>query len=74
MAWKKLRIVCEEMNFFWEESDLNKLVKMWNKGTSPKKMAAYLDREDPDEVLFALIQLAKDGRISERKGGLFGVG
>lgn len=70
MAWKKLKIVCEELNFFWEESDLNKLAELWNEGMSPRKMAAYFDRDDPDEILFAIIQLARDEKINQRTGGL----
>jgi hypothetical protein len=73
LAWKKLKIVCEEMNFFWEESDLKKLVILWNQGKCPKLIAAYFDREDPDEIIFAIVQLAKDGKIEPRKGGLFGL-
>ena len=66
-------IVCEEMNFFWEQSDLNKLAFLWNQGKSPKHMAAYFDRDDPDEIIFAIVQLAKDGKIDQRRGGLFGL-
>jgi hypothetical protein len=73
MAWQKLRIVCEELNFFWEEKDLKKLAVMWNEGKGPTQMAAYLDREDPDEILLALLQLARDGKISSREGGLSGM-
>ena len=73
MDWRNLRIVCEEMNFFWKASDLKKLAILWNEGMCPRKMAAYFDRDDPDEIILAIVQLAKDGLIDRREGGLFGL-
>jgi hypothetical protein len=58
-------IVLEDMNFIWEQSDLREVKKMWKMNFSIKYMAEYFDR-DPDEILLALIHLAKDDRIKSR--------
>jgi hypothetical protein len=64
-------IVLEDMNFIWEQSDLREIKKMWKMNLSVKYMADYFDR-DPDEILLALIHLAKDDRIKNRIYGLKG--
>lgn len=64
-------IVCEDMNFFWDEPELKDLKKMWDLTLSMEYMAEYFDR-DPDEVLFALVHLARLDKIDRRKGGLLG--
>lgn len=64
-------IVLEDMNFIWEQSDLREVKKMWEMNFSIIYMAEYFDR-DPDEILLALIHLAKDDRIKSRIYGLRG--
>lgn len=64
-------IVCEELDFTWERKELNKLARMWKKGQSILEMAVEVER-DPDEVLIALIHLAKKNKVEKREGGLFG--
>lgn len=64
-------IVLESLNFFWDEWELNEIAKMWKSNFSVKYMADYFDR-DPDEILPALIHLAKEERIIKRKCGLLG--
>jgi hypothetical protein len=65
-------IVLEDLNFIWERSELREIKKMWEKNFSVSYMADYFER-DPDEILLALIHLAKDDRISARKNGFKGV-
>lgn len=63
-------IVLEEMNFVWDRSELTQMARMWRQGTSVEDIADEFDR-DPDEVVLALMHLARNGRINQRKGGLF---
>lgn len=42
---------------------------MWEHGADVRMIGRHFDR-DPDEILFALIHLARRGRIGRRKGGL----
>ncbi|MFE8697948.1 hypothetical protein ACFYKT_16525 [Cytobacillus sp. FJAT-53684] len=67
---KKRVIVCEEMNFVWDEPELIYITEMWSEGADVRLIANRFDR-DPDEVLFALIHLARQDKITRRKGGLF---
>lgn len=66
---KKRVIVCEDLNFFWDEPELKEVIKMWEHGADVRMIGRHFDR-DPDEILFALIHLARRGRIVRRKGGL----
>jgi hypothetical protein len=62
---------CEDLDFWWDRSELHEMKKLWKKDFSVRWMAEHFDR-DPDEVLLALIHLAKEDRISARKSGLKG--
>lgn len=64
-------IVLEEANFIWDRSELNEMAEMWKNGVSIQKMGAYFER-DPDEVLLAIIHLAKEEKIMTRSGGGLG--
>lgn len=66
-------IVCEDLNFFWDEPELKTLVRMWDVGVSVAEIAQHFKR-DPDEVRIALIHLAREKKIGSRKGGLEGDG
>jgi hypothetical protein len=44
---------------------------MWTRGTSVDIIARHFER-DPDEVLIALIHLAREDKIKARKSGLKG--
>lgn len=65
-----LVIILEDLDFVWQERDLTKIAEMWKDGTSIAKISEHFKR-DPDEVMLALIHLAKRNRIKKRKGGLF---
>lgn len=64
-------IVLEGLNFFWDEPELEEIVQMWEEQFSVNYISDYFDR-DPDEILLALLHLAKTDRIQKRNGGLFG--
>jgi hypothetical protein len=69
----RLNRVCvlEDLNFYWDEPELKEMRTMWKRGASCERMAAHFDR-DPDEVVLALIHLARDDKIEARKRGLKG--
>lgn len=69
---KKRTIVCEGLDFIWDEPELVELAEMWNQGSTIEWMAKYFKRNDPDEVLFALIHIAREDRIGSRRSGLKG--
>lgn len=64
-------IVLEDLNFVWDEEELFDMKCKWDEGESIMQVSQYFDR-DPDEVVIALIHLARKSKISGRKGGLFG--
>lgn len=68
----KIRIVCEEVNFFWNEQAIKEFRSMWREGKSINQMANVLDR-DPDEVLILAIDQCRSGYIKKRQGGALGV-
>jgi hypothetical protein len=62
-------IVLENLNFIFDEYELKDIKKMWNLELSVSYMSEYLNR-DSDEILLALIHLAREDRITRRKAGL----
>lgn len=62
-------LVCDELDYTWDRPELRLLAKMWKDGISVKTMAEHFSR-DPDEVLIALIHLARKFDIKPRKKGL----
>lgn len=68
----KMRIVCEEVNFFWKDQAIKDFRTMWREGKSIQQMSYVLDR-DPDEVLILAIDQCRSGYIKKRQGGAMGV-
>ncbi|NRD80313.1 hypothetical protein HPT25_23610 [Bacillus sp. BRMEA1] len=62
-------IVCDDLNFFYDEPELIEMKNLWKKGMSVADMAERF-RRDPDEILVALIHLARKNEIYARKRGL----
>jgi NTP pyrophosphatase (non-canonical NTP hydrolase) len=71
-ARKNRVLVCEGLDFWWDEPELDVIVKMWKGGLSIKQMADRFER-DPDEVLLAIIHLAREDLIKSKLGGAFGM-
>jgi len=65
-----LVIVLEDLDFLWKQKDLIHIAEMWKEGDSVLSIAKHFKR-DPDEVVLALLHLAKEKKIKKRKGGLF---
>ncbi|USK43751.1 hypothetical protein [Cytobacillus oceanisediminis] len=64
-------IVLEELDFIWDDDELDLLKDLWDREFSITWIGNYFER-DPDEVLLALIHLAKENRIDRRRTGLKG--
>lgn len=62
-------IVLEDLNFVWDELELEEVARQWEIGKDVRLIAESFNR-DPDEVLLALIHLAKEEMVFRRKGGL----
>jgi predicted regulator of amino acid metabolism with ACT domain len=62
-------IVCENMNFIWDDPELKEIAEMWKLNLSIEYMANHFER-DPDEVIIAIIHLAREDKIIRRKEGL----
>lgn len=70
---RKCRVlVLEDLDFLWEEADLDEMASCWKRGMSVKSIAKRFKR-DPDEILLALIHLARKDKIKQRESGLMGV-
>lgn len=62
-------IVLEDLNFVWDELELDEVARQWKVGKDVRLIASSFNR-DPDEVLLALIHLAKEDMVFKRIGGL----
>lgn len=65
-------IVLEELDFIWDQEELDDMAFCWREGKSVKTIAKRFKR-DPDEILLALMHLAREDRIKQRESGLMGV-
>ncbi|MGM0903090.1 MAG: hypothetical protein ACQEXB_18575 [Bacillota bacterium] len=65
-------IVLEDLDFVWDEEELEDIAFCWQEGMSVRAIANRFKR-DPDEILLALIHLAREERIKQREKGLMGV-
>jgi hypothetical protein len=70
-ARKKRVVVLEDCNFVRDGPELEEITKMWKEGISIFEMGEQLER-DPDEVLLAIVHLARKDRIMTRTGGGLG--
>ncbi|MDF2790827.1 MAG: hypothetical protein K0S80_3928 [Neobacillus sp.] len=64
-------VILEDLNFFWAEEELTDLSFQWSDCKSIQEIADYFKR-DPDEILVAIIHLAREDKITARKGGVIG--
>lgn len=67
---KKRIIVLENLDFLWDEPELNCLAELWKENKSLSEMSEHFNKRDAEEVLCALLHLARNGRIVAREWGL----
>lgn len=63
-------VICEQLDFLWDWSELRELSQIWERGLSVKYAAKYFEREIGD-ILLAVMHLARIDKIERRRGGLF---
>lgn len=60
---RNVKIVLEDLNFFWDEDELRELSRMNDEGATIDEMNEVFQRDDEDEIFLALFHLARHGRI-----------
>lgn len=68
---RNIYVACEDLNFVWNEDQLQDVIDLWNFGVPIDYMARHLGREQ-EEVVILAIDLSRKGRIGSRPGGLMG--
>ena len=64
-------IACEELNFTWNEKQIEDAIYYWNKGYHIDYISDRVER-NIDEVAILIMDLRRKGKIKERIGGVFG--
>jgi len=67
---RKGQIILLDANFFWLDADIQKVLMLWDHGTSIAKIAEHIRRAQT-EVMLLLVHLADKERLPKRKGGLY---
>ncbi|MCE4052000.1 hypothetical protein [Bacillus sp. Au-Bac7] len=60
--------ILEDSDFEFWESELNIIAEMFTGYGDIERIAAEINRADPDEVVMAVIHLAKENKLNKRKG------
>lgn len=60
--------ILEDSDFEFWESDLNIIAEMYNSYQDIGAIAKKIKRMDPDEVMFAVVHLAKERKLKKGKG------
>lgn len=60
--------ILENSDFEFWESELNIIAEMFTGYEDIERIAAEINRVDPDEVVLAVIHLAKENKLNKRKG------
>jgi hypothetical protein len=68
---QNIYIALEDIDFIWDEADLEKIRELWEGGIHIRDMASYLKRK-PVEVFCLLLDQSSKGMIKKRKGDLYG--
>ena len=68
---ERLYIACEDLDLSWYHHEVRQVIADWEAGVPLGDMASRLGR-DPDEVAILLMDLARQGRIKPREGGVYG--
>jgi hypothetical protein len=65
-------VVCEELDFLWDWSELRELSQIWNRGLNLDYAANYFKRPVV-EIMLAVMHLARIDKVKHRIGGIKGV-
>lgn len=68
---QNIYVACESLDFVWDEREVTRFDRMWNKGKSIGEIAKDLDR-DINEVAILAMDRRIMGKIKLRSGGVLG--
>ncbi|MEE4561589.1 helix-turn-helix domain containing protein [Paenibacillus polymyxa] len=68
---RSIYLACEEMDFTWDQNQVQKFDEMWTSGISLLQIGKELGR-DPDEVMMLAVDRIKKRCIGKRPGGALG--
>ena len=68
----ELYIACDGMDFSWYPAEVERVIADYNTGLSLAEMAANVGGRDIDELFILLLDLARQGKIKARPGGVLG--
>lgn len=68
----RLVIILDDLDLSFYPWELKEIADMWGDGWSVKRMAKHYDK-DPDEIVLALMHLARQRVIDRRPGGALGI-
>ena len=69
---EKLYIALKELDFSFEQFELDITIDMWNRGRYIGTIVNELQR-DCDEIAILIMSLRRDNKIEDREGGLWGL-
>lgn len=64
-------IILEDIDFQWNQKDINKVIKLWNQNANLNIISAAVKR-DTDETFLLLLHLSRQRQIKKRDNGIFG--
>lgn len=79
----ELTIILEDLDFSWHETEIERVIEMWQRGVSISEIAEQVrppvypirgKGDSVDEVALLIMHLCRQGKIRPRPGGLFGKG
>jgi hypothetical protein len=70
---ERLYIACVDYDFSWRQEQVKRAVAYWEQGMPLLEIAAKFKRRQ-EEVLLLLVDLATQGEITGRPGGILGEG
>jgi hypothetical protein len=70
---KESYVCCEDFNFLWCKTYIDRFKEMWSEGWSLLDIADYFKRKQQD-VLFLIVDLDYKNEIKPRPTGIWGMG
>lgn len=64
-------IILEDLNFYWKEKDIEKVLKAWE-DNMPVPLIAREVRRNIDETFLLLMHLTREGKLKKRAGYFWG--
>ncbi len=65
------KIILEDLDFEWEQSEMDKALDLWKEGYGVPDIAVKLNRK-LDETFLLMMHLSRQGKVKRRKGYFWG--